>query len=172
LAAEADIKDMNRASVALFNERTAAETLQQRLVEAGISAEIHDHHWLQRLWFVARKSAGTFYLEVPADQSECAEQLLREWDKAEGALRGAIHCPECRSLRVQYPQVANHSLLTNLAVGLTAEAGLVERDHYCEKCHFTWPKEGTRPQRNRPHMAPYYFIDGIEQAVRDKPRAA
>ncbi len=149
-----------------------AEPLQQRLVQAGIPAEIHDIHWHQRLWLLPKKSAGTYYLEVPRAQFERAEQLLLAWDAAEEALIDAIRCPECKSLRVDYPQVAHHSLLTNLAVGLSAEVGLVERDYYCQQCHFTWPKEGPGPRRVRQHLAPFYFIEGMEENVRPHPQPA
>ena len=40
--------------------------------------------------------------------------------------------------------------------------GAMQKQFYCQDCHFTWPKEGTKA-RLRPHMAPYYFIDGVEQ---------
>ncbi len=148
--------------LALFSSRGKAEPIRQRLVAAGIPAEVHDELRLEKLWFVSRQSAGA-RIEVPADQFERAEQLLLDWDAAEGALRQAIRCPECKSLRVEYPQFARHSLLTNLGPGVLAELGFVQKDFYCEDCHFTWPKEGTRPKRNRPHEAPYYFIEGVVQ---------
>src|SRR5437867_2872957 len=94
---------MNRIPIATFNQRAKAEPLQQRLARCGLQAEIHDELQLQRLWFVSKPSAGV-RLEVPASQSEHANRLLREWDAAEAVLREAIHCPECRSLRVQYPE--------------------------------------------------------------------
>ena len=125
---------------------------------------------LQRMWFVSRLQAGV-PLVVPGEHFERAEQLLLDWDAAEGALRQAIRCPECKSLRVDYPQFAHNSLMTNLAMGLAAKLGLVEPDYYCEDCHFTWPREGPRPRRNKPHMAPYYFIDGVEQTSSNKAAA-
>jgi hypothetical protein len=155
---------MNRISVALFSHAPKAEPIRQRLVEAGIPAEIHSKPLLRRMWFISNSEAGA-RLEVPAEHFERAEQLLLDWDAAEGALREAIRCPECKSLRVLYPQFAQNSLLTNLAMGLLATTGLVEKDYYCEDCHFTWPKEGTVPRRNRPHLAPYYFIEGVEQTA-------
>ncbi len=118
---------MSRMAVALFSNRAKAEPIQGRLIQAGIAAEIPDEPVLERLWFVSRPAAGAS-LEVPADRFGQADQLLLAWDRAEGALRDAIRCPECKSLRVEYPQYARHSLLTNLAMGLLAEVGLVEKD--------------------------------------------
>ncbi len=148
--------------VALFPNRAKAQPLQERLVQAGIAAEVHAELRQEWLWFVSRRAAGA-RVEVPADQFDRAQELLAHWDAADGALRDAIRCPECKSLRVEYPQVTKKSLLTNLTLGLAAELGLVEKDYYCESCHFTWPRKGTRPRRDRPHMAPYYFLEGVEQ---------
>ena|SRR5438105_1993914 len=148
--------------VALFSERAKAEPIRQRLAQAGFKAETHDEPRLAKLWFVSNKEGGA-RIEVPADQFEGAEQMLLDWDAAGKTLGEAIRCPECKSLRVEYPQYARNSMLTNLGMGLLSEIGLVEKDYFCLDCHFTWPKEGTRPRPNRPHMAPYYFIDGIAQ---------
>jgi hypothetical protein len=146
--------------VALFNRRATAEPTCRRLRERGIPAEIHDELRFEKLWFVAKGSAGV-RLEVPAAEFERAENILLEWAASEGLLPGAIRCPECGSLRVDFPQVTRKSLMTNLALGLAASVGMVEKEFYCQDCHFTWPKEGSRPRRHRPHMAPHYFIEGI-----------
>lgn len=161
---------MNSMPVALFGNRRTAEPVQKRLEQAGLRTQITQRPALTRLWFIPKRDTEV-RVEVEADQFERAEQFLLDWDAAEGALAQAIRCPECGSLRVDYPQYARHSLLTNLAMGLGSELHLVERDYYCEDCHFTWPKDGTRARRSRPHMAPYYFIDGVEQGRREAARA-
>lgn len=155
---------MNRMPVALFSTRAKAEPLQRRLIESGVPAEIHDELRLEKLWFVSKPAAGV-RIEVPADRFEQAYPLLLQWDAAEGALREAIRCPECKSLRVDYPQFTRKFLIPNLAMGLMAAVGALEKEYYCEDCHFTWPKEGTKASRLRPHMAPYYFIEGVEQST-------
>lgn len=150
--------------IALFADRAKAEPVRQRLAQAGFEAKTDVQPPLVTLWFVSRHAAGAC-IEVPADQFERAEQFLLDWDAAEGALHQAIRCPECHALRVDYPQYAEHSLLTNLALGFLAELRVIEKDFYCEDCHYTWPKDGTQPRRNRPHMAPFYFIEGVEQTT-------
>jgi len=153
---------MNRIPVVTFSHRAKAEPLQRRLVESGLQAEIHDELRLEKLWFVSKPAAGV-RIEVPAHQIERACQLALAWDAAERALCDAIRCPECKSLRVDYPQFTRKSIFTNLAMGLMAELRLVDKEYYCQDCHYTWPKEGAKPSRVRPHMAPYYFIEGVEQ---------
>jgi len=153
---------MGWLAVALFSGRVGAEPAKKLLAEAGFKTKIQGESWLQFLWFVPRRKAGV-WLAVAADEFERAESFLRSLDPSHPALAQAIRCPECKSLRVEYPQFAEHSLLTNLALGVAAQTGLVERDYFCEHCHFTWPRQGTRPRRDRPHLAPYYFIEGVEQ---------
>ena len=153
---------MNNMPVALFGDRAEAEPVRQRLAQAGFNVQINEHPPMATLWFVPRPEGGV-RVEVQCDQFERAEQTLLDWDAAEGALSQAIRCQECGSFRVEYPQYARHSLLTNLAMGFLATLHLLERDYYCEDCHYTWPREGTRPRRNRPHLAPHYFIEGVEQ---------
>src|SRR5215475_11146671 len=151
---------MERMPVTLFSNRDKAEAIRKRLAQAGFDQSIAERSLLEKLWFVG-KGECRVSLEVVADQFDRAEKVLLEWDAAEG-LPGAIRCPECKSLHVQYPQFARHSFLTNLMLGFAAAVGVVEKEYYCENCHFTWPNEGVRPLRKMAHLAPYYFIEGIE----------
>ena|ERR1051325_4240360 len=151
---------MNTISIALFSHRPDAEPLQRRLNEAGIQAAIHD--------FAPLNGAR---IAVPAEQFAQAHRLLLEWEP-QGVLRGAIRCPECKSLRVEYPQYTHKATLPNLLIGFLVNIGAVNKEFYCHDCHFTWPKEGTKPSRARPHVAPYYFIEGVEQPQPSETRHA
>ena len=160
---------MVRVPVVTFKDCATAEPIQKRLVRAGITAEIDDELF-EKLWFVSKEDADV-RIDVPADQVERAQQLLLEWDATEGILRNAIRCPECRSLKVHYPQFAHQSLIPNLAMGFLAKLGLIEKEYYCENCHYTWPKEGTRRSILYPEREPYRFVDGIEQTMSRPGRA-
>jgi hypothetical protein len=149
---------MERTRVALFGDRAAAVPVEKRLTVAGIPAEIHEEPGLARFWFVSRPAGGAS-LEVPAKCAERAAQLILDWDLEEGGLNGAIHCPECGSLRVEFPQVTRKSLSTNLLMGLLAELHLVEREYYCEDCHCMWTRQAAKPHRARRHTAPRYFLE-------------
>ena len=101
-------------------------------------------------------------INVPASDYQNARRLLRLWDASDGAVRNAIHCPECGSSRVQYPQFTRKFFLPNL-VGILSVLGLVEKKFYCEDCQCTWSGKNREPSRPRPHMAPNYFIEDIPQ---------
>jgi hypothetical protein len=138
-------------------------------VEAGIRAEVRDGLGLARLWYTNKRTAGV-RLEVPTCQLERAEDLLKDWGGAQGTLRRAIRCPECKSLRVDYPQFTPKSFLTNLAMGFVAVLRLVEREYYCEDCHCMWAREEVKPRRARAHLAPNYFLEGLDQPHLPGPR--
>ena len=133
---------MTRVPVVTFNDLAKAHAIQRRLVNAGIAVEIDDE-LLEKLWFVSKEESDA-RIDVPMDQLGRAQKLLLEWDASEGILREAIRCPECRSLQVHYPQFAHRSLIPNLMMGFLARIGLIEKEYYCENCHYTWPKDGTK----------------------------
>src|SRR5882757_1633882 len=61
-------------------------------------------------------------------------------------------------------------LLTGLMMGFLARIGLNEKEYYCENCHYTWPKDGTKRPILYLERKPYRFVDGIEQTMlRPKP---
>lgn len=152
---------MDTVTIATFNTASKAEPLKRRLEQSHIPAEIHDQSAIERIWFVARPIAGV-RLKVHARDFENALRLIKTWDETEGALRDAIRCPECGSSRVEYPQFTRKFFLPNV-LGLLAAIGLLRKEFYCQNCQFTWPNDGRKPSKNRPHMAPYYFIEGVQQ---------
>ncbi len=149
-----------RIRVAFFACTAQAVPVCRSLLQAGIPAEVHNESRLANLWYVSASNAGA-RLEVHAQDVERARRFLMDLDAKEDLLHWAIRCPECHSLRVDYPQFTQKSLFTNLAMGLAAEIGLVERNYYCEDCHFMWGKQNPRPQRARQHLAPDYFLEGV-----------
>jgi len=157
-----------RAPLVTLDDCAKAAPIQRRLANAGIAAEIDDE-LLEKLWFVSKEESDA-RIDVPMDQLGRAQKLLLEWDASEGILREAIRCPECRSLQVHYPQFAHRSLIPNLMMGFLARIGLIEKEYYCENCHYTWPKDGTKRSILYPERKPYRFVDGIEQTMlRPKP---
>ncbi len=149
---------MRRVRVALFKNRGDAESCQARLLQAGIPAEVHVEPAVAWFWFVSRNKAGV-RLEVPAECVERVERLLLRWSSDDGLLDGAIRCPDCGSLCIDFPQFTEKSLLTNVVMGLAAEARLFKREYYCESCHFMWARPEGKPRRPRTHTAPNYFIE-------------
>ncbi len=149
---------MSWVRIALFMEVRAAEFARRRLVEAGIPAELHHEPAVARLWFVSNRDSG-IRLEVRHADSEKAIRLLQDSATGPDFLQNAVRCPECGSLRVDYPQFTEKSLLTNVVMGLATEVRLIERDFYCEDCHCLWSKPTLTVRRSRRHLAPNYFLE-------------
>lgn len=155
---------MTNITIATFNELEPAQVLQSRLVSAGILAEIHDKSNVGRLWFTP-KNLAAYRLDVASLDYARALKMLHDWHAADGALGAAIHCPECGSSRVEYPQMTRKFILPNFVAFLSV-FHIVEKMYYCEDCHCTWFPEGHKPARTRPHSAPYYFIEDVPEATR------
>jgi hypothetical protein len=152
---------MNMIRIATFSDHAHAVPLQKLLLAEGIPAEIHEKARFRKLWFIPTPQSGV-RVEVPSDQYKQACRLTHKWDVPGGPLRGAFRCVECGSLKVDYPQFTRKFVLPNLVMGPAAALGLVEKQYYCEDCHYTWPKETARQHKQRAHMAPDYFIEGIK----------
>jgi len=129
---------MEYVTITTFHEFEPAERLRQRLHAQGIDAQVEDERKLQRYAFVSKPLAG-IKLQVDKEKFEAAEQLLKEWNSSDKSLDGAIHCPQCGSSRIEYPQFSRKSFVPNFILGLFMAAGFVPREFYCQECHFTWP---------------------------------
>jgi len=151
---------MSSIRIALFETSAQAEPLRQRLLQAGIPAEIRSKSGWAKLWYVSKNRVGT-RLHIPARFAERARALLLDCEAIPGLLKGAIRCPECKSFRVEFPQYTEKSLLTNLAVGFVAELHLIDREYYCEDCHCMWARQNLGAPRPRRHLAPDYFLEDL-----------
>jgi len=128
------MKDMTIAS---FDERDKAQHLCDRLLKAGIEAELFDESKLQKYWFLSKPHAAV-KLRVDARHFDEARRLLNGLDAVEDALHDAVRCPQCRSSRVEYPQFTR-KFITPTFVEIFCFLHLMEKQFYCEDCQLTWP---------------------------------
>ena len=129
-------------SIAAFNERESAEKLTTRLCEAGYIAELYDET-LEQKWHLFQVAPhAQFRVRVVQTEDEEALKQLQAWEKSgkDDYIAHAVHCPDCQSTLVEYPQFSRRTLVGALPA-IAAAAGIVERDYYCENCQFTWPAE-------------------------------
>ncbi len=135
---------MHPITVLTFNEVEHAQPLKERLEQAGIPAQIHDDRKLEKYYFMSPPLA-CIRVRVDRSQWQRARELLQEWDHKEHLLEHAIHCPECGSSRVQFPQFSRKVIISWLGA-LACAVGLMKREFYCQDCHLTWPTSVTIPQ--------------------------
>jgi hypothetical protein len=137
-------------SIAAFNEREPAEELAGRLRGAGYESEVFDESIEQKWHLMQIRPHAHMRVRVAESQTERALQQLQEWIK-EGLLTRAVRCPECGSTRVEYPQFSRRTIMGALPA-IAAAAGMIERDYYCEACHYTWPAEPSKPEPERDRL--------------------
>ena len=77
-------------------------------------------------------------VRVHSHEADSAHARLKEWHETEGALADAVHCPECGSSKIEFPQFSRRTLMGALPAALAA-TGVIAQEYYCESCHFTWP---------------------------------
>jgi hypothetical protein len=132
-------------TVATFNAAAPAETLKDRLHDAGMHAEVMDESGAQALMGLTTHPRAHMRVRVRKDEFEQAEALIKEWDTKDGVMREAVHCPQCGSSRVEYPQFSRKAAYSAV-VSILAAVHIVPREYYCQNCQLTWPdKEPVKP---------------------------
>jgi hypothetical protein len=126
-------------TVAVFDQLPPAEALQAFLEKAGCRTRIHDERRIQRYWFWVSPQAG-IQVQVPKLAFTQVNHDLEHVPEAKALVRKAVHCPSCHSLRVQYPQMTRHFILPTLLAQIFVFLRFIDRESYCENCHFTWAR--------------------------------
>jgi hypothetical protein len=118
---------MDLVTIASFNEIRPALQLQSLLKDAGIESEIQEHHWF------STENIGKFKLKIRHDKWDHVKPLLDSWDNQ--PLNEAVHCPECNSLRIQYPQLSRKFITPSIVATFIP---FLKWKFYCQDCHCLW----------------------------------
>ncbi len=127
-------------TIATFNELAKAKHMKQRLQEAGVKADIHNEAGFQKMAQLSQPQANAKVLVDEKDFST-AQELIVEWEATDPEISAAVRCPQCKSPRVQYPQLARKFPIIPGLAAIFYALGIFEKEFYCEDCHFTWTKE-------------------------------
>src|ERR1700760_2892433 len=127
-------------TIATFNEPAKAKVLKERLAQAGIRADVHNEGHLQKVAFMSRPQASN-KVQVEDNDFERAQQLMVEWESTDPDVANAlIRCPQCRSARIEYPQLTRKFITPALASVLFT-LRIFPKEFYCQDCHYTWSNE-------------------------------
>jgi transposase-like protein len=130
---------MEAVTILTFNESEHAEAICKQLEQAGLHPVINDERKRQKHWLVT-ECLACFRVQVDKRECEPAERLLDEWSTLHPEwLREAVHCPECGSSQVEYPQFNRKFTLEPAVYALLTKVGLFEKKFYCHHCHYMWP---------------------------------
>ena len=131
------IKAKPWVNIALFESRGDGEILAAFLNKHRIEARVYNDRLLQILLFLCSPRA-TFRVQVRANASRAATELLGGAPEATAMLQRAIHCPSCDSLRVEYPQMTRKFFLPTVLLHLGIIFRVIQHEAYCESCHRIW----------------------------------
>jgi len=138
---------MEPVTILTFNEEDQARAACKRLEEAGLHPIVDDERKRLKHWLVS-ECLACFRVQVDKHEYEQAERLLDDWAASNPELlRGSVHCPECGSSEVEYPQFNRKFTLEPAVYALLTKVGLFEKKFYCHHCHYTWPTS----QKVEPH---------------------
>jgi len=121
--------------LAVFEDAKAANGVEKFLQGRGFEARTHDDR-LFRYFLFLRPPRVTYHVQVRHDDLKSAEYLLL--NSAPALLAPALHCPECNSLRVAYPQMTRKFFLPTVLLHAGILLRLIDHECYCEHCHFIW----------------------------------
>jgi hypothetical protein len=106
-------------TIATFNEPAKAKHLKTRFQAAGVKADVHNEGHLQKMAFMSQPQASAKVL-VHEDDFEKANQLMLEWEASDPEVGSAIRCPQCKSPRIEYPQLTRKFITPGIASVLFA----------------------------------------------------
>ncbi|HEY3861983.1 MAG TPA: hypothetical protein VGO59_08850 [Verrucomicrobiae bacterium] len=124
--------------VATFDDLEKAQAVKVKLEKAGIEANVKDESRMQKFWFLSKPHACEKVLVKESEYTR-ARQFLLEADQQDGILHGEVHCLQCGSPHIQYPQYTRKFLTTTFFGVIFYWMGLMDKLFYCRDCHCTWP---------------------------------
>jgi len=158
---------MEPVTILTFEEAEHAQAVCQQLEQAGLHPVVDDESKRQKRWMVSEPHAS-YHVLVDKKEHARAEQILDEWGQAHAEiLRAALHCPECGSSEIEYPQYNRKFKLEPAVIALLSRVGLFEKKFYCHHCHYMW---GTS-QKLEPHTDILGWPEKKRRAAETRPTA-
>jgi len=129
-------------TIATYNDPAKAKHLKTKFRDAGVKADLHNEATLQNYAFMSKAKANAKVM-VHEEDFERAHALMVEWEAADPEI-SALHCPQCHSTRIQYPQLTRKFITPALA-GILFALRVFPKEYYCQDCQFTWSDEVEHP---------------------------
>jgi hypothetical protein len=130
-------------NVALFENDADCRTMEEFLKEEGFEARTYNDRLLQLLLFLCPPRL-TYRLQVRADELKVVQHLTETSPPV--LMAKAVHCPVCKSLEVDYPQMTRQFFVPTLLLHLGIIFRIIEHECFCEHCHCIW----NLPKKNAP----------------------
>lgn len=124
------------ADVAVFEDLDTGRIVEALLTNEGFQARTYDDKFFRRFLFL-RPPRVTLRVQVHAGDVARTRAFLNA--ATVDPFRQAIHCPDCGSLRVSYPQMTRKFVTPTILLHLGILLRLINHQCYCEDCHCMWP---------------------------------
>lgn len=126
-------------TIATFDDSTKARHLKERFQQAGVHADVVTEGQMQQMASRSGSQANAKVL-VEEGQFEKAQTLLVEWEAMDPEIGSAIRCPQCKSPRIDYPQLARKFPFVPGLAAILLALKIVPKEFYCQDCQYTWGK--------------------------------
>ncbi len=136
-----DLTGKSWVNVAVFEEPNEAQVLEAFFKKRRVEARTYNDRILQLFLFL-RPPRTTFRVQVRQNVFKNAMDVLGTEPGVPAILQKAVHCPDCGSLRVEYPQMTRKFFLPTLLLHLGIIFRVIEHECYCEHCHCIWHLSG------------------------------
>lgn len=142
--------DLPRANtmvtIATFEEPAKGRHLKERFQQSGVRADVMTEGSMQAAASGSKRQANVKVL-VDEDDFEKAQNLMVEWEATDPDVGAAIRCPQCKSPRIDYPQLARKFPFIPGLIGILLALKIVPKEFYCHDCHYTWGGDEGVPRR-------------------------
>jgi hypothetical protein len=122
-------------NVALFEDLNSARVLQEYLQKKGVESRVFNDRLQQLLLFLCPPHL-TCRVQVHGNFHHFAADLLEK--NPPEILERAIHCPNCTSLNLNYPQMTRKFTTPTILLHLGILFRVIDHQCYCENCHWMW----------------------------------
>lgn len=123
--------------IAAFEKKQDAESLHHFLESTGIKSNFVDLT-VQQPENAIPADFAKYQVQVPEDQEKAAEDALHQSEEGIRLLQTAIHCPECGSLRVVYPNIPRN-FLVSAVMRVMVKMHVLDGQYLCLSCQHEWP---------------------------------
>ncbi len=143
---------MNSTLIAAFENKQDAERLTDYLNSQEVTAALVDLTVAMPGNALPEKFAK-YQVRVPGDQAVGAVQVTDHTDEGLRLLEPAVHCPDCGSLRVRYPEMPRNFLAPFL-FRMLVKFKVVEGQYACLTCKREWLPDEVVARRGKTNPAP------------------
>jgi|SRR5437763_612661 len=132
-------------TIATFDQPAKARHLKDRFQQSGVRADVLTEGQMQQVAALAKPQANSKVLVEEGD-FEKAQNLLVEWEASDPEIGSAIRCPQCRSPRIDYPQLARKFPFVPGMAAILLVLKIIPKEFYCQDCQFSWSNDQDQPR--------------------------